>query len=708
MSLYLIYPLLTSLVVHFYPDVDSVSSLGLYCGVLALAFPAGTLSSFLWLPVLKDWVSPGVLLSCSLLGTATVAVWFALSTSFLHLVAARFLWGFCSCRVDFIECYCRFNDPTSPHASRSSASVKKDIVFRGPSSFGAVLAPLLLMSYAGDVNPVHRQPFTFVGTVVAVLCVCVAYPLYRLLPNRFLVRPRMTRRGSGGGGAYSQLDDEDDECDAGEGVDRNVDMDANMGVRVGAEAGAVAPGIEMLTPTREACTGMGAGTDSKPDSSDAVMSPLASPVSVPVHLTAMRPRVSFNAEVMVKVIGSPELSTGHLKIYDEDSPIPFISFDRGNPDDNGDVKDDDDDGHGDDCDDDCDSYEKDHRVAGSSSTGRKTNGTNDMRGDSVERGAGGAPKGVGPVGDAAKDGRLGNDVKNMDDVESGERTGGGCAVSPSSSHSRRNPRLPQHQHQQRYSTGAEYTLAEERGGFQDWWDRTRRRLVRDPQVQSCVIIMTAAAAALHSVQAVFALWAYSAGWPVEDVFMAYTGAAAMCFMVDLGVSGALHRPLGLVVGTQRALWVLVAACIALPLGCAVAGHASTSTATMRSVAVIALATCMAARAAVHHSAWLLLSNTCYSFEYRVVYGIARNMEVGATCLAGYLSPSFMALVSRFEGRRFPFAVLVVFLCVAVLVRGGVLASQSLKRSMNRPRREPKAPRYSTVVDIASAVHEIDV
>ena len=55
------------------------------------------------------------------------------------------------------------------------------------------------------------------------------------------------------------------------------------------------------------------GTDSKPD---AVLSPLAHAAAIAAagSSTRARPRVSFNAEVMMKFIGSPDLVTGRLKV----------------------------------------------------------------------------------------------------------------------------------------------------------------------------------------------------------------------------------------------------------------------------------------------------------------------------------------------------------------------------------------------------------
>ena len=316
------------------------------------------------------------------------------------------------------------------------------------------------------------------------------------------------------------------------------------------------------------------------------------------------------------------------------------------------------------------------------------------------------------VGDG--NGDDGGDVQG--DEESGYRGAvpmsgsGGGGGDESKSHTRKH----QQQRCSRYSTGAEFVrspvLTPGVGDFQEWWDDTRRRLVRDAQVQCCVVIMSVGAVATSSLLTIFVLWAYSAGWSTDDVFVTYVGAAALTLVLVLTVPPAVNTSLNLVGGTRRLLWLLLGGCCALPLGCAIAGSASTSTSTSRSVAALVFAFAVAMAGCVHHNVWLLLSNTCYSFEYRVVHGMARSIEVGAALLGSYLSPSLFALMSR-VGRAhsfgLPLGVFAVFICVSLLVRSGVAASSSLRRNMNRRRREPVAPRYSTVVGIASAVHEID-
>jgi hypothetical protein len=298
-----------------------------------------------------------------------------------------------------------------------------------------------------------------------------------------------------------------------------------------------------------------------------------------------------------------------------------------------------------------------------------------------------------------------------DELISGDGSGGGSGGDEESM-----PHTRKHQQQRcrRYSTGAEFVrrpvMTPGMGDFQEWWDDTRRRLVRDAQVQCCVVIMSVSSLATSSLLTTFVLWAYSAGWSTEDVYLTYAGAAALTLVLVLTLPPVVNTSLNLVGGTRRLLWMLLGGCCALPLGCVLSGSASTSTSSSRSVTALIFALAVAMAGCVHHNVWLLLRNTCYSFEYRVVYSMARSIEVGAALLGAYLSPSLFALVTR-VGRAhssgLPLGEFAVFTCVALLVRSGVAASLSLRRNMNRRRREPVAPRYSAVVGIACAVHEID-
>lgn len=659
LSTWIIFPMLASLV-EFHADTADVGQIGLYCGLLACAFPSGLLCAFLWFPVARDMLRPEVLLPCTLIGTALASVWFAFSSSFLSLVSARFMWGFSSCRVDFIECYCRFSEGSAGRwGADSGATVRSSTTYHATALLGSVLACIALGLYhskePGAQNVRNsRTPSLFVAVVIPVLCVILAYPLYRLLPvrssNILHDGHRASNSMTGSNTVYRQLMVGCDDDDNLHSTDRSLEEVSNHEKSGGRHGRA---GDSSFDKDMEAEEERG-----QEQQQQRQQYPVRSP----------RRTVSFSAEVSVKVIGSPEVQAGHLKVLENEEPIAYErSVSSGS----------------------C-----------SSSSGGGGGG-----------GGGYDPSFLSPLPASSREVETPSRVeKNCDDdgdhVDDREGDEEETDDDIPGTHSKLVDKRC-------YSTGAEdgpgpsALLGEY--GFQEWWECTRARLTRTPGLQIAVMILSVVALLESAVLTVFGIWAHSVGWSYGGIIGAYAFASVAQFWVTLAPPQRFSPSHGAVAATQQSLWALQYACVALFMQCFLVNDWSNDFA--KGFVACGFAGVVGLRGSSSRCTWILVGNACYSFEHRVAGGLAHSVEVIATLVGAYLTPSIFALTSRVDADDtggVSLSVVCVFLPLVLLVRASIAAAAKLGRGMNRRRREPSSPRYSRVVEIATSMHEIDI